>query len=530
MKSLSKIVLASLILLTAIIFVSNLRYLYTSPVHNSFNWWQGDETWLMAESNHFVSIGHYTNPLAPSSAYSECSGVLFGSCYITALIYGLPSLLIKVHTIDTGRTISWIFSLLTVLALWVIARRYRVGPILTAFGCLMLAATVCFFITSHSARSDMLVGLSILLLAGWLPFMIEKPNVNRDVLLGLLLPLSLLINGHVLIISFLMIGYTAWVAGIFRNKRSIFRMSGVAAAGLALLLIVQEVLLDSTSLLGPFNGSSGRMPIMRVFHPKADLANLDWRVFIANAWAPGLIWLSLLLVIALIWAGVRYKIRLSKMEPAARRMVVCTVFVILPSIFLEYYEPRYFIYVLPTIVLSFLIVISYLFRTLPRPSFIGLTGGLSVCLLFALWRYEIDTTILGEGGDKITAANNAVMSEALATIHSRHAGVPRIYSTVTGESVAMDDSCILITPIMYYQPLDSHASREDLWKRANIGYAIVCNPAHPLDWNETDSCISWSDRSRAKVIFERVGAFYDMGRSYNASDLNLLDTLRVYEF
>src|ERR1700722_15682593 len=179
MKLISRIVFVGLLSLTAAVLISNARYLYTSPVHNSFNWWQGDETWLMAESNHFISTGCYTNPPAPGFSYSDCSGVLFGSCYITAAIYGLPSLLIKVHTIDTGRTLSWIFAMLTVLALWMIARRYRVGPILTAFGCLMLAGTVCFFITTLSARSDMLVGLLILVLAGWLPFMIERLNANR---------------------------------------------------------------------------------------------------------------------------------------------------------------------------------------------------------------------------------------------------------------------------------------------------------------------------------------------------------------
>ena len=91
-----------------------------------------------------------------------------------------------VTRIDAGRTLFLDIRHVDRLALWVIARRYRVGPILTAFGCLILAGTVCFFITSHSARSDMLVGLSILLLAGWLPLMIEKPNANRDILLGLL--------------------------------------------------------------------------------------------------------------------------------------------------------------------------------------------------------------------------------------------------------------------------------------------------------------------------------------------------------
>ncbi len=530
MKSLSRIVQVALLTITAVVLITNARSLYTAPVANSFNWWQGDETWLMAESNHFVRTGHYTNPLAPGSAYSECSGMLFGSCYVTATLYGLPLIFFKSHTIDTGRTISWLFGVLTIFALWIIAGRYRIDPTLRMFGCLMMTGTLCFFITSHSARSDTLVGLAVLMLAGGLPVMIEDRKNNIPVILGLILPLCLLVNGHVLIISSVMVVYLAWEAGIFRSWKSIYRTIGTALAGFAVLFIAQEIVLGSGSLLGPFSGSSGRMPIMRVFHPKADLSNLDWRIFIANAWAPGLILVSVLIIVALIWARIRYKVRISQMEPAERRMLVCTLFVILTSIFLEYYEPRYFIYVLPIIILSFLIIISFLLRTLPRPSRAGLTAGLSACLVFALWRYEMDTTILATGGKQITLANRAAVAEALATIHASCAGVPRIYSTVTGEAVAMDDSSVLITPIMFYQPIDKKASREELWKQANIGYAIVCNPAHALDWNETDSCISWADRTRAKVIFERVGTFYDIGRSYASSDLRLLDTLRVYEF
>ena len=116
MKSLSRIVQVALLTITAVVLVINARYLYTAPVANSFNWWQGDETWLMAESNHFAATGHYINPLAPGSAYSECSGLLFGSCYLTATLYGLPLILVKSHAIDTGRTITWLFGVLTIFA------------------------------------------------------------------------------------------------------------------------------------------------------------------------------------------------------------------------------------------------------------------------------------------------------------------------------------------------------------------------------------------------------------------------------
>src|ERR1035437_9856444 len=167
MKALSRIVLAILLALIAVVLVVNVRYLYTAPIANTWTWWPGDETWLMSEFKEFLMTGHYINPNAPGSVYAVSSGLIFGSCYLTAVLYALPLLFIKGHTIDIGRTITWIFSVLALVALWQIARQYRVGPVLRAFGVLLLASTVCFFITSHSARSDMLIGLVVLILAGY---------------------------------------------------------------------------------------------------------------------------------------------------------------------------------------------------------------------------------------------------------------------------------------------------------------------------------------------------------------------------
>jgi hypothetical protein len=542
MKVLSRITLVGLLALTAAVLVINVQYLYTSPVANSWVWWRADETWLMSQYFQFVRTGHYINPLAPGSAFSQCSGLLFGSCYLTAAFYGLPLLILKGHTIDAGRTLSLIFAILTLLAIWVIARRYRVGPVLRAYGCLLLAATLCFFITSHCARSDMLVGLTILMFTGCLPLIFEKPYGNRDILLGLLLPLGLLVNGHVLIVSFLMLCYLLWAAGGLTSNRSILRWAGAAAGGFACLLIAQAAMLGSVSLFGPLSGGPSMMPIAQLFHPKSDLANFNGRLVIANSWAPGVLWVSVVLAAALIWARIRYKVRLSQMEPNARRLVVCVAIVVLSSIFLEFYQPRYFIYVLPTIVLAYLIVFSYLVRTLPRAPATTVMVALGVCLAFALWRYGIDSARLGIAGETITAANRTAIAEALATIHSRRAGVdadrrrsgsstrPRIFSTTPGQCIAMDDSCELITPVIYSQPSDITMSRSELWKRANIDYAIICNPAHGGDWNETDSNIDWVARSRARIIFERLGPFSDIGRTYDLSDLKRLDTLRVYEF
>ncbi len=534
MKARSWIVVAGLLAVTAVVLGINIRYLYSTPVANTWVWWIGDETWLMAQCNQFVHTGHYINPLAPGSAFSKCSGLLFGSSYLTAALYGLPSLFMKGDTIAMGRTISFLCSIATLVGLWIIAKRYRVGSVLCAFGCLILASTVCFFMASHSARSDMLIGFTVLMLTGSLPLLVKDGNVNRSKLLlflGLLIPLTLLVNGHVLILSAPMLLFVIWDAGGFKSMRAAFQWVGAAVGGFVALLFSQWALLGSLSLFGPFSGSSGMMPILHLIHLKTDLANVQSRLSIASAWSPAIVWVFCILVAALIVARITYKVRLSQLEPTARRMIACAAIVALSSIFLEFYWERYLIYVLPTVVLSFLILFDYLIRRLPRTFVSGIAAALTISLVFALYAYESETSRLGTVGKTITAANKTAVTDALLAIHSRHAGSVRVFSTVPGECVAMDDSCELITPVMYVQPIDSMMTRKDVWVNAKINYAIVCAAAHrDVDWDDIDTHMYPPDSSKWKVIFERVGSFSDIGRPYTLADLAKLDTLRVYEF
>ncbi len=530
MNVISKITLAGLLALTAIVLVMNVQYLYVAPIPNTWTWWPGDETWLMAEYKHFLLTGHYINPLAPGSVFAQSSGLVFGSCYLTAVLYALPLHLLKGHTIDIGRTITWLFSIMTLIAFWQIAKRYRVGSVVRAFGCLLLSSTVCFFITSHSARSDMLIGMVVLILAGWLPFIAEGQFPRRDVILGLLLPASLLVNGHVLIIAGPMIVYIICVSGILRHRRTLFRCAAAAAGGFGILLLVQWVLLGSTSISGPFTDINATMPFARLLHPRAHLTNYTWRIFIARMWAPGVEWVSVALLGFLLWARFRFHLKYSNFGRQELRFLIAAALAVISSIYIEYYWPRYFIYVLPTIVLTFIILISFLLRNLPRASATALWVTLSFCLGLALWRYDIDTINLGTVGEKITSANEAAVTEALAVIHSHHTGRPRIFATVPGQAVTMDDSCDLLTPVMYDWKSDTTLTRDDVWKRARIDYAIVCNQAQGDDRGEADSSIDWLARSKARLIFERIGPISDIDRPYDRSNLKLLDTLRVYEF
>ncbi len=531
MKVCSNIALVTLLALCAAVLVENAFFLYSAPLPNSWIWWPGDETWLLAQYKNFILTGHYINPLAPGSIYAVSSGIVFGSCYVTALLYGLPLIVINGHSVDVGRTISYGLSLVTLFVLWFLAKRYRVSPVLCAFGCLMLAATLCFFMMSHSARSDMLIGLVVLIFTGGLPLVVEQKHVPMDVLFGILLPVSLLINGHALIISGLMFGYLFWSTGGFRSRRSVIRCASVAIVGFIILLIVQATLLGSFSITGPFADDTGNMPFTRLLHPKAHFSNYYWRLFIAELWAPGMIGAGVVVGVALAWARIRFHRSLSQMSSIIKRLLIGTSLVIIASIYLEYQWPRYLIYVLPTIVLSFVVIISFLFGIFSPVSRRIVTVALAICLMFSLWRYEVDTMALGRVGEQITEANKEAISEALVAIHSRKPGRLRIFSAVSGQGVTMDDSCDLLTPVMYDWPSDKSLSRREIWNRANIDYAIVFKTASRFDDRRPiDSSIGWLALSHAQLIFERVGAITDIDRPYDQINLQKLDTLRVYEF
>ncbi|GEM_PF-2702003 len=520
------IVLLSFILGVLII---NVRYLYTTPVVNSWVWWRGDETWLMSQYAEFVRTGHYTNPLAPGSAFAQNSGILFGSCYLTASFYGLPLFFVHGHTIEIGRTISWLFGIAVLAVLWSTLRRYQISLILSLTGVLLLASTLCFFVTSHGARYDILVGLTILLLTGYLPLLIEK-NRTSLVILGLLLPFSLLINGHVLVHVLLMLGYLLWIAGGFASVRSFLLWAGVAFGGIAIICFFQWILLGSFSIMGPFTGASAMIPAMGILHPKSDLANLAGRLHVANLWAPGVVVLAIIIAITLIGKGAENRIWLSRMAEHTQRLIISAALVIIADLLFEFYQDRYFIYVLPTIILAFIVLISELETVLHGVPAKVFAFALAICIGFSLWHYWTNTARLARTSEAIATANSSAMHDALATIHSHYPGHPRIFASVAGQAMTMDDSCDLITPVMYMQPNEGWVTREELWRRANINYAITFTTKGGGDWDENDSTIEWSARSNAKIIFQRVGPFTDIVRAYAPSDDTLVDTLRVYEF
>src|ERR1041385_5873370 len=82
-RAISYIILAA----TLAIFVLQLRSLYIVPIPDSVRW-GGDETWLMREFGNQIAHGAMSYP-ENFGAPTRTDGVLAGSMWVNALIYGL---------------------------------------------------------------------------------------------------------------------------------------------------------------------------------------------------------------------------------------------------------------------------------------------------------------------------------------------------------------------------------------------------------------------------------------------------------
>jgi hypothetical protein len=169
------------------------------------------------------------------------------------------------------------------------------------------------------------------------------------------------------------------------------------------------------------------------------------------------------------------------------------------------------------------VMLSFLFRATSNNVLI-----VSVVILigiFSVYDYSNNTIAMGKTGEIISRENQEAMSNALQAIHaSANKSLPRVFCTASGQAIAMDDdSCILLTTIMYNQSTDN-LPQPIVWKNANVDYAIK----YSGNWNEKNSYIDTS--AHPKIIFERTGHFADFERTYDPSGLKGLDTLRVYEY
>ena len=85
----------------------SLHTLFQFPVIDSFRWY-GDETWMMLSWKQMISHGRLTVPIALGSELLSPPGVLLGSPWLAAAVYGIPQWIVSASTdiVNVGRSVS----------------------------------------------------------------------------------------------------------------------------------------------------------------------------------------------------------------------------------------------------------------------------------------------------------------------------------------------------------------------------------------------------------------------------------------
>jgi hypothetical protein len=526
-KTLRRISQIGLLSLIAATLVLNARYLYTTPVPNTWIWWAGDETWLMTKSILQITTGHYLYPNAYGSILSHESGFLVGTAWLSSIIYGLPAALIAKNSIDVGRTVTLILGVLTLCMVYFASRRAGVNKALAAVGVVMLATTTCFFITSHSARYDMLVGLSNLaVISASIGIIGQRLRIDDGIRFGILLLCCLLINLHVVLDLALPLAFIFWRKKLWHDSRSMISMIYIVTIGLSILYVFHYLLSGTPSIIDASDPAN--TVTFRFFSPGAQKGNLLYRYFIMSEWAPMYFWL---LVPSVAGYALYFKKNRQSITSSNETFLLLGALGLLlfANVYFEAILPRYLIYVLPLLTVVLVIGIQKIMdftRGFARNLF---AVGIASMVAASFSGYLNFAMQMGEAGTKMYKSNMGAVDRAASFIQSPHSSAP-IKVIATDPSLYALADCKDIVPIVphfFYTP-DTARPLLDFVNGSGADYILIFNSSRvPRMGKDT----LWGKllAEHASQIFEEAGVLTDIGRSYSPGDTIGLDTLLLYK-
>jgi len=538
MKSSSRIVIASLLTLIVILLIVNMRGLYTTPVANTWVWWNGDETQSMVEERSLIETGLYTYRYAHDNTVAHGSGILKGSVWLVGLTYAGPSLLTNTNFVLVGRTINAIFGLLLLGMVYRACRLFGVQPTIAVGGVFLLASSTCYFITSHTARPDIPVGIANLLLlmmavlARSSPKKVGKSRTNSFIA-GILLGASLLVSLHVAIDCTLPVLYILWRTKSLRSAMDVLRF---AAGVLTSCIPLSSIYLAATgtfSLLGFFSPSSQMLPINSIFHPRSDISNIILRYFFAREWIPYYIIFGIAIGTALFLMLVSKHRRNSLHLTLAQRIwaEMLPIFIFSTVIF-EARRPYYLIFVLPIFTVTLAFFAERIWMTVRKRQWrTGIVISCSVLVLLIAWQSIENNLSMEAIGDLITSNNDAVSRLAYSAI-LRDAGsnpgkvrvmisAPAMLNLATKEHIEPYTADFLYPDSVFAHTLQNLHAR-------GIQYVVKVTSSNIRDTYEDDEQIESITPADIPTIFQTTSIVSDIGRNYEAGACFGMDTIRVY--
>jgi len=513
---------------TITIFTLQLRTLYTVPVYDSVRW-GGDETWLMREFENQSAHGVMSYPESFGEP-QRTDGVLAGSMWVDAVIYGATgALFFPAHDYDTiGRTVTAVLALFLLASVYFILRKLRVSPLIASASVLVVVASQGFVWATHSARYDLLTGLTVL----WYCYYLSRhENATRAQMFiaGIAGVAAICFSRHLLLL-----GFGASLVFLFQQriwKRPAQLAAWIAGSTLAAILLSFAYLVGAGefSLFGRGGGEGSysfvlnQIPILRPFSRNVQVSNVIERFQLFKIDA-----LGILIVIAIsIVLGVAYWIkgrprdqigRVSSVENFAQKFFLsCTVVCTLVWLLAEGSRPYYLFHIVPLLIIGTAIVLEL-------GSKLAALVVLAVGIAFNAAR-AIPSDVLG-------AAIARDQSAAITKFLTETPRNSRILLDVAGLDRALSDtSRHVLTLDMFQPPHDAGALVQKLISN-RIEYVILRSSPVSSSFEPGRALLPQVLDSIGTVRDSAFGFFYDDGRTYDASQIELkrqgLDTLRLF--
>ncbi len=522
------------------VFGWQFRSLYTVPVFDSFRW-GGDETWLMREYVHQMQHGVLLYPENFGDPV-RTNGVLAGSMWGNALIYGLPGVVFfpGYDYGSIGRTVTALLALLLIGSVYFIARSLSVSSVLSAAMVLLMVASQGFVWATHSARYDLLTGLVLI----WYCYYLSRIRNHRFrsmFIAGAAGILTICFSPHLLTLAgggtlvFLLIG------GVWRNRLALTAwFSGVIAAvgalsGAYYFGAGEFSLFGHGGKSGIFSFVLNEVPILRPFSRNVQVSNLLERMHLFQIDMPGMIVIMVVSVLVLLPYFWRSRRTLRDKGQALfthqqEFLLSCVAVCIIAWLLMQGSRPYYLFHIVPLVLIGCGIILEGC-SVVKVNRWFG-EAVVMLALFIGIWldsRNAIPSPILGEA---IARDQKAVIKRFLGESKASTVNKSRILVDVAGlDRALIDTSEEVLTLDMFQPPPNAEALVHKLYSNT-INYVILRSSPTGTPFEPGRALLPHVLASIGVVQDSAVGLFYDDGRYYDASMAQLtaqgLDTLRLY--
>ncbi len=510
-----------LAVLTLAVLIDQARFLFTYPVPDTGMWF-GDETWTMLTVRAMITSGVARVPEALGSSLAHSNGLINGSIWISAALYGVPAVLAaqRLSPVEIGRVITFLLSLVSLFTMYRFCRFLKLpgSAVLTALFALVISNA--FYFSSHSARLDAATGLAVLLL-----FFLLCTVFDRWQRMGAIgqwafwLPalgvFSIAVYVHVPALMFLPLLYSLWRFRVFQRRRPFVLAAAGMLTGLLSIVVLYWFSTHSLHLLG-----TGYNQYYNVANSLPVLHLRSWRVQKINTIDRAIqVWQVAWPLVVLLLAGTGVRVlRRVPFSTSERFFLVNAVLLVLgwglfggPAVF-------YNIHVLPVAAVAGAILIEPAFS---QPASRATTWGCTVLFIVLTIMAVLRQERFGAVGARLVRENDAAIHALVDPVASiQHPPLVLTDEPAIDAIAGMNGVRLMTNHLLLFG--DENKALPEILRGKNVNYLLLYSTSR---W--TSPFRRLADSLYTMIAF-RVGRLTDQARSYDEPHWNEMDTLRLY--